>query len=70
MQPSRTILAYLVESPKKISVKLFQDRSIGLGVDIISRFFYFYLWKPSCLSEWNDFIYIGREQTRHYSCEA
>ena len=36
MQPSRTILAYLVEShPRNISVKLFENWSVGLGVDII-----------------------------------
>ena len=36
VQPTGTILAYLVEShPKNISVKLFENWSIGLGVDII-----------------------------------
>ena len=35
VQPSRTILAYLVEGhPRNISVKLFENWSTGLGVDI------------------------------------
>ena len=42
MQPSRTILAYLVEGhPRNISVILFENWSTGLGIDIISRFFIF-----------------------------
>ena len=36
MQPSETILAYLVKGhPKNISMKLFLNWSIGLGGDII-----------------------------------
>ena len=36
MKQSRTILAYLVEGqPTNISVKLFKNWSIGLGIDII-----------------------------------
>ena len=36
VQPSITILAYLVEGhPRHISVKLFENWSTGLGVDII-----------------------------------
>ena len=36
MQPSRTILAYFLEGDSKnISVKLFENWSLGLGVDII-----------------------------------
>ena len=36
VQPSTTILAYLVEGhPRDISVKLFENWSIGLGADII-----------------------------------
>ena len=36
MQPSITILAYLVEGHKRnISMKLFENWSIGLGADII-----------------------------------
>ena len=36
VQPSGTILAYFVEGhPRNISVKLFKNWSIGLGVDII-----------------------------------
>ena len=39
MQPSRTILANLVDSyPRNISLKLFENLSIGLGVDVIKRF--------------------------------
>ena len=40
MQPSGTILAYLVEGrPRNISVNIFENWSIGLGEDIIQRFF-------------------------------
>ena len=36
VQPSGTILAYLVKGhSRNISVKLFENWSIGLGVDII-----------------------------------
>ena len=36
VQPSTTILAYLVEGhPRNISTKLFENWSIGLGADII-----------------------------------
>ena len=36
MQPSTTILAYLVEGHlRNISVKLFENWSIGLGEDVI-----------------------------------
>ena len=36
MQPSTTILAYLVEGhPRNISVKFFENWSIGLGEDVI-----------------------------------
>ena len=43
MQPSGTIYAYLVEGdPRNISVKLFENWSISLGVGIILKgFFYF-----------------------------
>ena len=45
MQPTETILAYLVEGhPRNTSVKLFENWSIGLGVDIFQMFFlYIYL---------------------------
>ena len=34
VQPSTTILAYLVEGhPRDISVKLFENQSIGLGAE-------------------------------------
>ena len=40
VQPSGTILAHLVEGyPRNISVKLYKNWSIGLGEDIIKRFF-------------------------------
>ena len=68
MQPSGTILAYLVEGhPRNISVKLFENWSIGIGVYIIYRVFYFQLWKPSCLWELNDFVYFGREPVKSES---
>ena len=36
MQPSTTILAYLLEGQQRnISVKVFENWSIGLGADII-----------------------------------
>ena len=36
VQPSTTILAYLVEGhPRNITVKLLENWSIGLGADII-----------------------------------
>ena len=28
-------------------------------------FFYFKLWRPSCLLEWNEFSYFGRDLSRH-----
>ena len=41
MQPSGTILPYLVEGhPRNISVKLFENWSIVLEGDIIYRFFF------------------------------
>ena len=44
MQPSGTILAYLVEGrPRNISVNIFENWSIGLGEDIIQRFFFQFL---------------------------
>ena len=42
MQPSGSILSYLVEGyPRNILVKLFENWSIGLGVDIVQRFLLF-----------------------------
>ena len=42
VQWSGTIFAVLVEGhPRNISVKLFCNRSIGLGGDVISRYFLF-----------------------------
>ena len=42
VQSSRAILANMVEGhPRNMSVKLFENWSIGLGVGIIKRFFYF-----------------------------
>ena len=71
VQTSTTILAYLVEGqPRDIPVKLFENWSTGLGADTIYKFFYFYLWWPSCLSEWNDFIYFAGEPSRQHSCKV
>ena len=43
MQPSTPILAYLVEGhPKNISVKLYENWSIGLGADIVKSFFFYF----------------------------
>ena len=40
VQPSTTILAYLVEGqPRNISVIFFENWFIGLGADIIKKFF-------------------------------
>ena len=71
VQLSGTILAYLVEGyPRKmLPKKLFENWPTGIGVDI-SKVFLVLLWQPSCLSERKDFIYFGREPTRHHSCEV
>ena len=56
VQPSRTILAHLVEGhPRNISVKLFENWSIGLGVDVIEGFFFYFFALAAIL-------FIGVEQ--------
>ena len=60
VQPSGTILEYLVEGhPRNISVKLFENWSIGLGVGI-KRFFYVYLWQPSFYRSGMILSFFGR----------
>ena len=41
MQPGEIILSHLVEDhPENVSVKIFENWSIGLGVNNIYRFYY------------------------------
>ena len=72
VQPNINILAYLVEGHRRnISTKLYENWSFGLGADIIQKFFFLFLaLEPSYLSEWNDFIYFGREPSRQHSYEV
>ena len=36
----------------------------------IFLYFFFYFWRPSFLSEQNDFSYFGSEPSRYHSCEV
>ena len=56
MQPSGTIYAYLVEGdPRNISVKLFANWSISLGVGIILKVFFIFS-SGSHLAYWSGTI--------------
>ena len=70
VHPSKTILAILVKGhPRNIPVKLFWNRSIGLGGIWFKWFFYFLLWRPFCSAERNHFRNFSRESSKEYFCE-